>query len=145
MKRHVLEFLRRGIVACGLGPLILAVLYMILQQEAVLQTLTVNEVCIGICSLTALAFIAGGMNCIYQVERLPLMVAVLIHGCVLYVSYLGTYLINGWLEWGTLPILVFTGIFITGYLIIWAIIYCVIKRNTDQINEKLKKKRHDQK
>ena len=145
MKRHVLEFLRRGIVACGLGPLILAVLYMILQQQAVLQTLTVNEVCIGICSLTALAFIAGGMNCIYQVERLPLMVAVLIHGCVLYVSYLGTYLINGWLEWGTLPILVFTGIFITGYLIIWAIIYCVIKRNTDQINEKLKKKRHDQK
>ena len=69
MKRHVLEFLRRGIVACGLGPLILAVLYVILQQQAVLQTLTVNEVCIGICSLTALAFIAGGMNMIYQINQ----------------------------------------------------------------------------
>ena len=145
MKRHIMEFWRRGIAACGLGPVILAVLYLILQQQAVLQTLTVNEVCIGIFSLTALAFIAGGMNCIYQVERLPLMVAVLIHGCVLYISYLGTYLINGWLGWGTMPILVFTGIFITGYLIIWAIIYCIIKRNTDQINEMLKKKQRDQK
>ena len=145
MKRHIMEFWRRGIAACGLGPVILAVLYLILQQQAVLQTLTVNEVCIGIFSLTALAFIAGGMNCIYQVERLPLMVAALIHGCVLYISYLGTYLINGWLDRGTLPILVFTGIFIAGYLIIWAIIYCVIKRNTDQINEKLKKKQCDQK
>lgn len=145
MKRHIMEFWRRGIAACGLGPVILAVLYLILQRQAVLKMLTVNEVCIGIFSLTALAFIAGGMNCIYQVERLPLMVAVLIHGCVLYISYLGTYLINGWLDWGTMPILVFTGIFITGYLIIWAIIYCIIKRNTDQINEMLKKKRHNQK
>ena len=145
MKRHIMEFWRRGIAACGLGPVILAVLYLILQRQAVLKMLTVNEVCIGIFSLTALAFIAGGMNCIYQVERLPLMVAVLIHGCVLYISYLGTYLINGWLDWGTMPILGFTGIFITGYLIIWAIIYCIIKRNTDQINEMLKKKRHDQK
>ena len=127
MKRHIMEFWRRGIAACGLGPVILAVLYLILQQQAVLQTLTVNEVCIGIFSLTALAFIAGGMNCIYQVERLPLMVAVLIHGCVLYISYLGTYLINGWLGWGTMPILVFTGIFITGYLIIWAIIYSPLR------------------
>ena len=37
MKRIVLEFLRRGIMACGLGPLVLAVLYLILQQQGKLS------------------------------------------------------------------------------------------------------------
>ena len=140
MKKAVWEFFRRGMVACGVGPIILAVLYLILQHQGVLQTLTVNQVCIGIISISALAFIAGGMNFIYQIEQLPLMVAVLIHGSVLYISYLITYLVNDWLEWGIVPILVFSGIFVLGYLLIWAIIYSIIKRKTEQINEVLKRK-----
>ena len=140
MKKHILEFLHRGVTVCGLGPIILAVLYLILKHQGAVDTLTVEQVCLGIFSLSALAFIAGGMNFIYQLERLPLMVAVLIHGSVLYASYLLTYLLNGWLEWGTPPILVFTGIFVVGYLAIWAVIYCAIRKNTAKINEMLKKK-----
>jgi len=140
MKKNILEFIRRGFVATGIGPIILAVLYLVLQHEGAVQTLTVNEVCLGIFSLSALAFIAGGMNVIYQIERLPLMVAILIHGGVLYISYLIIYLLNGWLEWGAAPILVFTGIFVLGYLAIWAVIYSIIKRNTEKINAILKEK-----
>ena len=139
MKKFVLEFFRRGLVACGIGPIVLAILYLILQRSAVLETLTVSEVCVSIFSLTALAFIAGGMNALYQIEQLPLMVAILIHGGVLYIGYLGTYLLNGWLELGITPVLVFTGIFVVGYLVIWAIIYSIIKKNTDRINALLKK------
>ena len=140
MKKTVLEFFRRGTAACGFGPLVLAVLYLILEDRGVIQTLTVSQVCLGIFSLAALAFIAGGMNVVYQIERLPLMVAILIHGGVLYLSYLVTYLVNGWLDWGIAPVLVFSGIFAVGYLGIWAVIYGVIKRNTDKINRVLKKK-----
>ena len=140
MKKMVMEFLRRGVTACGLGPLVLAVLYLIIQRQAGVETLTVSEVCVGIFSLSALAFIAGGMNCIYQIERLPLMVAILIHGSVLYVSYLATYLINDWLEWGTTPVLVFSAIFVFGYLAIWAVIYSITKRSTEKINEQLRMK-----
>ncbi|MBQ7939937.1 MAG: DUF3021 domain-containing protein [Clostridia bacterium] len=140
MKKFVSEFLRRGLIACGLGPIVLATVYWILQQTAAVETLTVNQVCIGIFSLSALAFIAGGMNVIYQIERLPLMVAILIHGGVLYISYLATYLLNGWLEWGVTPILVFSGIFVVGYFAIWAIIYSIIKRNTEKLNEVLKQR-----
>ena len=138
MKKYVLEFLRRGLVACGFGPVILAIIYLILQQQKLIDTLTVNQVCLGIFSLTALAFIAGGMNTIYQIEKLPLMIAIFIHGSVLYLSYLATYLLNGWLGLGTAPILVFSGIFVFGYVIIWIVIYSVIKRNTNQMNELLK-------
>ena len=140
MKKFFADFLRRGLVACGFGPMVLAVIYLILQQAAVVETLTVQQVCSGIFSLTALAFVAGGMNAVYQIERLPLMVAILIHGGVLYISYLATYLLNDWLEWGILPIMVFTGIFILGYLVIWAVIYCLIKKKTEKLNEMLKKK-----
>lgn len=140
MKKYILEFFRRGLIACGFGPIVLAILYLILQQQGVVEVLTVNEVCLGIFTLSALAFIAGGMNVIYQIERLPLMVAILIHGVVLYVSYLMTYLLNDWLELGLTPILVFSVIFIIGYLVVWVIIYSLTKRNTEKVNEILKKK-----
>lgn len=143
MRKFVLEFLRRGFVACGMGPIILAILYLILQQTAAIDALTVNQVCIGIFSITALAFIAGGMNAIYQIERLPLMVAILIHGSVLYISYLGTYLLNDWLVWGVMPIVVFSAIFVVGYVVIWAIIYSITKRSTEKLNEMLKQKQQN--
>ena len=144
MKKNILDFFRRGFVACGFGPVVLAVLYLILQHKAEIEVLTVNQVCLGIFSLSALAFIAGGMNVIYQIERLPLMVAILIHGSVLYISYLVTYLLNNWLEWGVTPILVFSGIFIFGYLMIWAIIYCIIRKRTERLNEILKQKQQSE-
>ena len=145
MKKYILDFFRKGIAACGLGPIVLVVFYLILYGQDTTQTLTVNEVCTGIVSLSVLAFIAGGMNTIHQVEQIPLMVSILIHGVVLYVGYLATYLVNGWLESGMIPILVFSAIFVVGYLIIWAIIYSVVKRNTDRLNEILKKNQQTQK
>ena len=143
MKQFVLEFLRRGAIACGIGPIVLAILYLILQRSEAMDVLTVDQVCVGIFSLGALAFVAGGMNAIYQIERLPLMVAILIHGFVLYLCYLGTYLLNDWLDWGVIPLVVFTAIFVVGYIVIWAIIYSIIRRNTATLNEKLKKKQRD--
>ena len=80
------------------------------------------------------------MNAIYQIEQLPLMVAILIHGIILYLCYLATYLVNDWLEFGIVPMLIFSGIFVIGYLAIWAIIYSIIRKNTAKLNEQLKKK-----
>ena len=143
MKRFILEFLRRGTIAMGIGPVVLAIVYIVLHQADAIDPLTVSQVCIGILSLSALAFIAGGMNAIYQIERIPLMTAILIHGGVLYIGYLGTYLLNDWLDFGALPIIVFTAIFVVGYIIIWAIIYSIIRRNISKLNEMLKKKQQN--
>ena len=139
MKKNIFEFIRRGFIACGFGPLVLAVVYLILKENGVTEMLSVNDVCLGIFSLSALAFIAGGMNVVYQIERLPIMLAILIHGGVLYICYLITYLLNGWLETGVTPILVFSGIFIAGYIAIWLFIYSVTRKNAEKINDKLKK------
>ena len=135
MKKILSGFFLRGMIACGFGPIVFAILYLILQQQGVVKVITVNQMCLGIFSLAFLAFMAGGMNIIYQIERLPLMVAILIHGFVLYVIYLGTYLINDWMESGVAPILVFTVIFVFGYLIIWMVIYSINTRNTKRLNQ----------
>ena len=145
MKKFVLEFLRRGLIAAGIGPIVLAIVYLILQQTSAVETLCVNQVCIEIFSITVLAFIAGGMNAIYQIERLPLMVAILIHGGILYISYLGTYLLNDWLDFGVMQIVVFSAIFVVGYIVIWAIIYSIIKRNAAKLNKMLKQKQQSAK
>ena len=144
MRRFVLDFLHRGLIACGIGPVVLAILYLILKQSADVAVLTVNQVCIGIFSITALAFIAGGMNAIYQVERIPLMAAILIHGTILYISYLAVYLLNDWLEWGVIPLIVFSAIFVVGYIVIWAVIYSVIRQRIERLNERLKTKQRTQ-
>lgn len=140
MKEKIWEFIRRGMMGSALGPLVLVVIYLILHRQGIIQTLTVNEVCLGFVSLSALAFIASGMNVIYQFERLPLMIAILIHGIVLYISYLATYLVNDWLEFGVTQILIFSAIFILGYLAIWAVIYTISRKNTKRINALLEKK-----
>lgn len=143
MKKFVSEFVRRGLVAYGIGPIVLTIVYQILQQADSIDTLTANQVCIGIFSLSGLAFIAGGMNAIYQIERLPFMAAVLVHGGVLYAGYLATYLLNDWLDFGVIPIIVFTAIFVVGYVVIWAVIYSIIRKNTDELNKMLKKKQQN--
>ena len=140
MKQHILGFVGRGLVGCGFGPLVLVVFYLVMQHLGEVETLTVDQVCVGIVSLAGLGFMAGGMNEIYQIERLPLIPAILIHGGVLYLSYLVAYLLNGWLESGVTPILVFSGIFILGFFAIWAVIYSIIKRSTARINQILKEK-----
>ena len=143
MRRFVFDFLRRGVTACGLGPIVLAIVYLILQQVDNVHTLSVNEVCVGIFSLLALAFVAGGMNAIYQIERLPLMIAILIHGGVLYLSYLVTYVLNDWLDFGIISLVVFSTIFVVGFIVIWAVIYLVIRNKTAKMNEILKQKRQN--
>ena len=111
-------------------------------EKGAIEVLTVHQVCVGIFTLSALAFAAGGMNAIYQIERLPLMAAILIHGGVLYFGYLLTYLLNDWIDWGILPVVMFTVIFAVCYLLIWALIYSMLKRNTRKVNQMLEKRRN---
>ena len=139
MKSFWKDFLFRGMIACAGGPIVLAIIYGIIGATGEVTSLTPQEVCLGILTITLLAFTVAGMTAIYQVEKLPLASAILIHGGVLYATYLLIYLINGWLQKDLIPILIFTGIFLLGYLLIWVIIYSVEKAKIRKINEIRKK------
>lgn len=138
MKKFWKEFLIRGLICAGGGPIVLAIIYGILGATGAVETFSPTEVCLGIVTITLLAFIAAGMTAIYQMEQLPLSMMILLHGGGLYIAYILTYLINGWLQNSPVPIFVFTGIFVVCYTLIWFIIYRVEKTKAEKLNKLLK-------
>ena len=138
MKKFWKEFLLRGLVCAAGGPVVLAVIYGILGATGTVEVFSPGEVCTGILSITLLAFIAAGMTAIYKIEQLPLPIMILFHGGGLYVAYILTYLINGWLLPILTDVLLFTGIFVVGYGLIWLVIYLVERAKTENVNKMLK-------
>lgn len=137
MKAFWKEFLLRGLICASGGPIVLAIIYGILGATGAVDAFSPREVCLGIVTITLLAFVVAGMTAIYRMEQLPLPMMILLHGGALYIAYILTYLINGWLHNSLVPILVFTGIFLTGYALIWLIIYFVEKSKADKLNKLL--------
>ena len=134
IKRYYKDFLLRGIISMGFGPLVLAIIYTMLWIFGVVESVSAPEMCIGIITITILAFLSGGITMLYQIEELPLIWAILSHGIVLYTVYAVVYVVNGWLETGVTPFVVFTLIFVFGYLAVWGLIYIIQKRQTDKLN-----------
>jgi hypothetical protein len=138
MKKFIKEFLFRGLICAAGGPLVLAIIYGVLGATGAVEAFSPKEVCLGIITIMLLAFIVAGMTAIYQMEQLPLSMMILLHGGALYIAYILTYLINGWLQNSLIPILVFTGIFLAGYALIWLVIYFVEKAKAEKLNKLLK-------
>ena len=138
MKKFWKEFFLRGLICAAGGPVVLAIIYGILGATGAVEAFSPREICTGILTITLLAFVAAGMTAVYQAEQLPLPIMILLHGGALYIAYIITYLINGWLKSSLIPILVFTGIFITGYALVWIIIYLIEKAKAEKLNKLLK-------
>ena len=134
MKQYCLTFLKRGLLAASGGPLILAMIYGILGANGQVTSLAPGEVCMGIVTVTLLAFIAAGIGVVYQIERLPLLSATAIHAGALYLDYLLIYLLNNWIprDWA------FIGVFTLCYALIWGIILLSIRHRTNRINRHLR-------
>ena len=138
MKQYCLTFLKRGLLAASGGPLILAMIYGILGANGQVTSLAPGEVCMGIVTVTLLAFIAAGISVFYQIERLPLLSATAIHAGALYLDYLLIYLLNNWIPRDWAFIGVFTLCFAVGYALIWGIILLSIRHRTNRINRHLR-------
>ena len=135
MKKYMKDFCKRGMLAAWGGPVIMATVWLCLKASGVVETLTVDQVVLGIISTTFMAFIAAGVSIVYQIETLPKAIAALIQMAVLYIDYMGIYLLNGWLP--AEKIGAFTLIFIAGFAVIWLIIYATIRAKVNQINQKM--------
>lgn len=136
MKYYLKRFALKGLFACGFGPVILAIVYMILNKLGVIDVINVEKFVAEVISVTALAFIAGGISVVYEIEKLPIVFAVFIHALILYLDYIIIYLMNGWLGNGVESFIVFTTCFVVGFAIIWLIIYLTTKRSAEKINDR---------
>lgn len=131
------SFLHIGVISAGGGPVILAIVYLALAAQGVATTLSAERAATEILTSALMAFIAGGVSVVYRLERLPLFCATLIHGAALYADYLIVYLLNGWLPRRPGTLLLFTGIFLAAYAVIWLIVYLSIRRRVARLNAQL--------
>lgn len=137
MKSFLKGFAIRGLVAFGFGPVIMAIVYLCIALSGVEDALSLTEAAKQILLVSLMTFLAGGITAIYQIEKLPLPFAILIQAAVLYVDYIGIYLINGWLENSFVPIIVFTVIFVVGFAVVWGIVYLFTRKSAKKLNEQL--------
>ena len=133
MKKFISEFLKRGFISAWGGPFVLAIIYFIVGKIENIQNIPINEVSLGILSITFMAFTAGGITAIYQNDVLPLASSIMIHAAVLYLDYLIMYLLNDWLPRSDIGI--FTAIFAAGFALVWLIIYLITKNQTKNLNK----------
>lgn len=136
MKKHMKDFCKRGMAVAWGGPVIMAIVWLCLKASGAVEMLTVDQAVLGILSTTVMAFIAAGVSIVYQIETLPKSIAGLIQMAVLYVDYMGVYLLNGWLPAERIG--TFTLIFIAGFAVIWLVIYLSIRTKVNRINKKMR-------
>ena len=135
MKKFIKEFCIRGMMFAWGGPFITAIVWLSLKAAGKIDALDVNQVFIGIFSTSFLAFIAAGITAIHQIDTLPKPFAALIHASILFIDYLGIYILNGWMDLKHLWI--FTLCFFAGFAIIWLSIYLPIRIKVEKMNRML--------
>lgn len=137
MKKYIKDFLFRGAVFAGLGPIVLAVVYKVNETCGVAASVSSSEACLGIVSTYLLAFVVAGMSVLYNIERLPLLASTFLHASALFVSYVTVYLLNGWIKPG--HIWIFVLIFIGVYAVIWLTVLICINASVKKVNRGIRK------
>lgn len=137
MNKNIKNFLLRGFMFSGLGPIVSGIVYLILYSLNIVELITPVEMFLSILSTYILTFVVAGASIFYQIEHWSIMKSTILHGIILYGSYICCYLMNGWIDGNLKSILIFSGIFLIGYIFIWMSIYFPIRATSKKLNAKL--------
>ncbi len=137
MNKYLKEFLRRGLLFGGFGPIIVGIIYMSLSLSGVELGLDGTDIFIAILSSYLLAFVQAGASVFNAVENWSVARSLFFHLSSIYLAYVGTYLVNSWIPFELAVILIFTAVFAVAYFAIWLTVYFITRRITKKMNERL--------
>lgn len=137
MNKYFKEFLHRGLVFAGFGPVVVAIVYLILSKTLNDFSLGGTEVFTAIVSTYLLAFVHAGASVFNQIEKWPIAKSLLVHFSTLYAAYVFCYLINSWIPFAWAVMGIFTAGFIVLYFVIWFTVLISIKATEKRLNKKL--------
>ena len=137
MNKYVKEFFHRGLIFGGFGPIILGIVFAILEVTVDGFTLGGGEVLVAVISTYVIAFVQAGASVFNQVEHWSLARSLLFHFGSLYLVYVGSYLVNTWIPFELLAVGIFTAIFLVAYLVIWVTVYLIVKACEKKLNAKV--------
>ena len=137
MNLYVKEFLKRGLIFSGLGPVIAGIVYLCIEKTGVDLKLTGFNVFLAIITTYIIAFVQAGSSVFNQIDSWSKAKSLLLQMTSIYVVYMGGYLINNWIPFKIEVIIIFTCIFVALYLSIWLTVYFINKNVSKKLNAKL--------
>lgn len=137
MNKYVKSYLQRGLAFAGFGPITLGIVYMALELTIPTFTLSGIEVLVAIISTYGIAFVHAGSSVFNQIEEWPLAKSLAFHFGSLYLVYLIAYLVNTWIPFDFIVVLIFTLIFVLVYFLVWIIVYLSIRSVVRKLNERV--------
>lgn len=135
MNKHLKAFFYRGLIFGGFGPIIGGIVFLSIQLSGVSLNLNGYESFIAIISLYLLAFVQAGASVFNQIESWSLLKSTGVHFLSLYLVYLTCYLINSWIPFDWMVVVIFTAIFIVGYFTVWLVICLIINKTSKKLNK----------
>ena len=138
MNEYVRKFLHRGLIFGGFGPIIVGIVFSLL--EATLDNFSISgyQILTAVASTYLLAFLQAGASVFNQIESWPLPKSLACHFLTLYFAYVTTYAVNTWIPFEPIALLVFTGVFVAVYALVWLIVVISIKSTEKILNKRLK-------
>ena len=136
--KYLKQFFHRGLIFGGFGPIIAGIVYLILSFTLEDFSLSGVEAFTAIISTYLLTFIHAGASVFNQIESWSVPKSLLVHFSLLYISYILCYVINSWIPFEPMVLLIFTAIFAVSYFVVWITVVLVIKSTVKKLNSKLK-------
>ena len=136
MNKYLKEFFHRGLMFAGFGPVILGIIFAIIETTQEGFSLCGYEVLIAIASTYLLAFVQAGASVFNQIESWPIAKSLFCHFGSIYLAYVLCYIVNTWIPFEIMAVVIFTAIFLVVYAVIWLTVYFIVKASEKKLNAK---------
>ena len=137
MNKHVKAFLHRGLMFGGFGPIVASIVFIILEFTLDNFSLGGDEIFLAVISTYILAFIQAGASVFNQIEEWPITKSLLCHFSLIFFAYSLCYIINSWIPFEPIVLLIFCLAFVMTYFIIWFIVYAIVRKTSRSFNQRL--------
>lgn len=136
MNKYLKQFLLRGLMFGGFGPIVLGIIYAIIEPKGSFS-LSGTQILLGIISTYLLAFVQAGASVLNQIEHWPITKSLLCHFSLLFAAYTFFYIANSWIPFKIEVIGIFALIFVVVYFAVWGIVYLSVRGNARKLNKSL--------
>ena len=140
MNKYVKDFLHRGLIFGGFGPIVVGIVFAILQYTVDGFSLSGMQVLAAVASTYLLAFIQAGVTVFNQIEHWSTVKSLLCHFGSLYAAYSVCYVANSWIPFEPMVLVIFTAIFAVSFFVIWTIVYLSVRAASKKFNKGLQVK-----
>ena len=139
MNKYFKEFLHRGLMFGGFGPIIVGIVFAILGVSIEDFHIDAWQILLAIVSTYVLAFVQAGASVFNQIEHWSVGKSLLWHFVTIYLAYSLCYIANVWIPFEPMVLLIFTVAFAVTYFIVWFSVYFTVRATQKRLNKNLRK------